>query len=65
MFPIHNNTGDVIAFGGRILESSDIGGKYVNSPGTELYTKGKSFTDFIKQVQHQQDGLLGGVRGIL
>ena len=41
MFPIHNNTGDVIAFGGRILESSDIGGKYVNSPGTELYTKGK------------------------
>lgn len=41
IFPIHNNTGEVIAFGGRILEPKENTGKYINSPGTELYTKGK------------------------
>jgi len=41
MFPIHNSFGEVIAFGGRILEEKPGVGKYINSPGTELYTKGK------------------------
>ncbi len=41
MFPIHNSFGEVIAFGGRILEEKPGIGKYMNSPGTELYTKGK------------------------
>lgn len=41
MFPIHNNTGEVIAFGGRQMGEGGFGGKYINSPGTELYTKGK------------------------
>jgi len=40
MFPIHNNTGEVIAFSGRVLEGSTDNRKYLNSPGTELYTKG-------------------------
>ncbi|MBI9031565.1 DNA primase [bacterium] len=40
MFPIHSYTGQIVAFGGRQLEDSDIGGKYINSPTTELYTKG-------------------------
>lgn len=48
MFPIHNNTGEVIAFGGRILSSSCEGGKYINSPGTELYTKGKELYGLFK-----------------
>ena len=48
MFPIHNNTGDVIAFGGRVLDPSAPGGKYVNSPGTELYTKGKELYGLFK-----------------
>lgn len=48
MFPIHNNTGEVIAFGGRILEAKDNTGKYVNSPGTELYTKGKELYGLFK-----------------
>lgn len=41
MFPIHSHTGDVIAFGGRIINAEQQGGKYINSPTTELYTKGK------------------------
>jgi len=48
MFPIHNNTGDVIAFGGRVLDANAPGGKYVNSPGTELYTKGKELYGLFK-----------------
>lgn len=40
MFPIHSHTGQIVAFGGRQLDSSDMGGKYINSPTTELYTKG-------------------------
>ena len=48
MFPIHNNTGDVIAFGGRVLAQNTEGGKYINSPGTELYTKGKELYGLFK-----------------
>lgn len=48
MFPIHSNTGEVIAFGGRILSSTTEGGKYINSPGTELYTKGRELYGLFK-----------------
>ncbi|HWL52245.1 MAG TPA: DNA primase [Chthoniobacteraceae bacterium] len=43
MFPICNDLGNVIAFSGRILnpEAEQYGGKYVNSPETALFTKGK------------------------
>nr|WP_242856136.1 DNA primase [Ruminiclostridium josui] len=39
MFPIFDIRGNVIAFGGRILDSSQP--KYMNSPETEVYQKGK------------------------
>lgn len=39
MFPIHNTTGKVIAFGARILIQDKKQPKYVNSPETELYNK--------------------------
>lgn len=48
IFPIHSHTGDVIAFGGRILEPKENVGKYINSPGTELYTKGKELYGLYK-----------------
>jgi len=48
MFPIHNSLGEVIAFGGRILEPKEGVGKYINSPGTELYTKGKELYGLFK-----------------
>ena len=40
MFPICNDTGEVIAFSGRVLDAEAKGGKYVNSPETPLFTKG-------------------------
>lgn len=39
MFPIFDVLGNVIAFGGRVLDDSMP--KYLNSPETALYTKGK------------------------
>ena len=41
MFPIHNATGRVIAFGGRTLKSDKKIAKYINSPETEIYYKSK------------------------
>ena len=40
MFPIHDRRGRVIAFGGRVLEKED-GPKYLNSPETPLFHKGR------------------------
>ncbi len=40
MFPICNDTGEVIAFSGRVLEAEAKAAKYVNSPETMLFTKG-------------------------
>ena len=41
MFPIHNVTGKVIAFGARILKSDAKAAKYLNSPESEIYHKSK------------------------
>ena len=41
MFPIGNDVGEVIAFSGRLLESDPQGAKYVNSPETPLFQKGR------------------------
>lgn len=40
MFPIHDRRGRVIGFGGRAL-GNDEGPKYLNSPETELFHKGR------------------------
>lgn len=41
IFPIHNLTGRVIGFGGRILGSEENKPKYINSPESEIYNKSK------------------------
>jgi len=41
MFPIRNDYGDVIGFSGRILNDSQREAKYVNSPETPIFSKGK------------------------
>jgi DNA primase len=41
MFPIHNDVGEVIAFSGRILDQKTETAKYVNSPETPLFRKGR------------------------
>lgn len=40
MFPIHDRRGRVIAFGGRVMGKDD-GPKYLNSPETPLFHKGR------------------------
>jgi len=42
MFPIHNITGKVIGFGGRILTNDKKQAKYINSPQTDIYDKSKT-----------------------
>jgi DNA primase len=39
MFPIHNTKKQVVAFGGRLLDKGEP--KYLNSPETSLFSKGK------------------------
>jgi DNA primase len=46
VFPVHNLSGKVVAFGARILAKSKSGSKqeqpkYINSPETEIYRKGQ------------------------
>ncbi|MBL7778411.1 MAG: DNA primase [Chitinophagales bacterium] len=41
MFPIHNLTGKVVAFGGRIMGKDEKAPKYVNTPESEVYIKSK------------------------
>lgn len=42
MLPIHDVRGRVIAFGGRILEADTKAPKYLNSPDTPLFDKGRT-----------------------
>ena len=42
IFPIHNLTGKVIGFGGRILTKDKTKAKYVNSPESEIYNKSQT-----------------------
>lgn len=41
IFPIHNISGKAIAFGARILKSDAKAAKYLNSPESDIYHKGK------------------------
>lgn len=40
MFPIHKISGDIIGFGGRIIEQGEP--KYLNSPESPMFSKGKT-----------------------
>ncbi|NVD43737.1 DNA primase [Qipengyuania atrilutea] len=42
MLPIHDMRGRIIAFGGRILEEGTKAPKYLNSPDTPLFDKGRT-----------------------
>jgi len=42
MFPIHNMTGRVIGFGGRVLKKDEKTAKYLNSPESDIYHKSRS-----------------------
>lgn len=42
LFPIISDTGDVLAFGGRVLPGSTDPAKYKNSPETPIYSKSRT-----------------------
>ncbi|MCB0724126.1 MAG: DNA primase [Ignavibacteriae bacterium] len=41
IFPVFNESGKVVAFGGRILYEDEKGAKYINSPESKIYNKSK------------------------
>ena len=51
MFPVHNVRGDIIAFGGRVLENGETA-KYINSPETAIYKKGDNLYGLYQAKMH-------------
>jgi DNA primase len=51
MFPIRDEQGRIIAFGGRVMPGSEDPAKYLNSPETPLFSKGRCVygLDFARQ----------------
>jgi DNA primase len=60
MFPIHNEAGKVIAFGGRAM-SDDAQPKYLNSPETPIYRK----TSVLYNLHRARDTMRRASRAIL
>jgi len=61
MFPIHNLSGKVIAFGGRTLSSDKKIPKYINSPETDIYVKSNSLYGIYHaktEIRRQDDCIL-------
>ena len=54
IFPVNNLTGDTIAFGGRIIKESKLA-KYINSPETDFYKKGKMIFNLDKAKSFRSD----------
>jgi len=48
IFPINNISGDIIGFGGRILEDNKKLAKYINSPETPFFKKGSNLYNLDK-----------------
>jgi len=57
VFPIHNLSGRVLGFGGRVLKKDEKTAKYLNSPESEIYHKSKVLYGifFAKKSITQQD----------
>jgi len=59
IFPINNLSGHTIAFGGRIIKGAKLA-KYINSPETEFYKKGKTLfnLDNVKSLKFESNEVL-------
>ena len=57
MFPVHNVSGRIVAFGGRTLRTDKKVAKYQNSPESEIYSKKNEIYGlyFAKKAIQQQD----------
>jgi len=69
MFPVHSLSGNVVAFGGRVLKKDDKTAKYVNSPESEIYHKSNELYGiyFAKQaiVKYERCYLVEGYTDVL
>ena len=59
IFPIRNIVGDVVAFGGRIIQNKKTA-KYINPPETEFYKKGRHIfnLDKAKSISNQNQEVI-------
>lgn len=60
IFPIFNERGKVVAFGGRILFEDEKGAKYINSPESKIYNKSKILygLNFAKESIRENDYII-------
>ena len=60
IFPIFNESGKVVAFGGRILFEDEKGAKYINSPESKIYNKSKILygLNFAKESIREKDYII-------
>ena len=60
IFPIFNESGKVIGFGGRVIKKDDDAAKYINSPETRVYYKSKTLygLNFAKDHIRSHDSVL-------
>ncbi len=60
IFPVHNISGRIVAFGGRILGAKKNVGKYLNSPESEIYSKKRELYGlfFAKRAIQQMDAAI-------
>jgi DNA primase len=54
IFPVRNLSGDIVAFGGRIIKESKLA-KYINSPETDFYKKGNMLFNLDKAKSMRSD----------
>lgn len=60
MFPIRRIDGQIIAFGGRLLEKSEFAPKYLNSPDTMLFHKQQVLfnMDKVRNIAHEAPSIV-------
>ncbi|MFI3328320.1 MAG: DNA primase [Rikenellaceae bacterium] len=60
MFPVHNISGRIVAFGGRTLRTDKKVAKYQNSPESEIYSKSRELYGlfFAKKAIQQHDKVI-------
>lgn len=60
IFPIFNESGKVVGFGGRVLKKDEDSAKYINSPETRVYNKSKTLygLNFAKDSIRSNDSVI-------
>ena len=58
IFPIIDVRGDVLGFGGRIIDKTDPGAKYMNTPETVVYSKRRVLYGLNLAKKSKRDGIL-------